>query len=72
MVARVPQALKRQLFHALQEIALLIVLDDDVQWGAMLRSGRCWMLLPLTQQQHISFTGARRDDLRHAPAVWGA
>ena len=67
---QVPQALA-QLLHALQEIAPLLIVLDDVQWGDAALWTLLDALLPLTQQQHILLVlSARRDDLRHTPAVW--
>jgi len=65
-----PQALA-QLLYALQAIAPLLLLLDDVQWG----DSALWKLLddllPLLHQQRVLILlSARRDDLHGEPSIW--
>ena len=67
---QLPQALS-QLLHALQEVAPLLIVLDDVQWGDAALWTLMDALLPLTQQQHIFLVlSARRDDLRRDATAW--
>ncbi len=67
---RLPQAIA-QLLYALQEIAPLLLLLDDVQWG----DSALWQLLhevvPLLHQQRVLLVvSGRRDDLRADTEIW--
>jgi tetratricopeptide (TPR) repeat protein len=67
---QVPQALA-QLLAALQAIAPLLLLLDDVQWGDQGLWSMLNQLLPLIKQQRVVLVlSARRDDLRNREPVW--
>lgn len=68
--SQLPQALS-QLLHALQEVAPLLIVLDDVQWGDSALWTLLDALLPHSQQQRIFFVlSARRDDLQRDGTAW--
>jgi DNA-binding SARP family transcriptional activator len=67
---RLPQALA-QLLHALQEIAPLLLLLDNAQWGDPALWNLLSELLPLLHHQRVLFVlGAQSGMLQAHPAVW--
>lgn len=67
---QLPQALA-QLLDALQTIAPLLILLDDVQWGDAALWDVLDALLPLIQGQRVFLVlSARRDDLHADAAAW--